>query len=322
MLTDFFDTMGTVTGIAAEADLATEDGTVPAIGPVLLVDSVGGDRGRRGGISRTRPTSRAPRASRRAVGRGSPLWSSASCSCSRSLRRWSRGPVAATAPALVLVGYLMARSSGTSPVDDAEDGLPALLTIDAHAADVQHHGRHRRRIHQLGADQGRPRQDRRGPSADVGRRDRVPRVLRCRRLDRRWSTSCQAARRSDRTYQRAPLHGGGSGARYHSRDVRTHRAAGGAARHLRPAAGNAVPGDGRVRPRREPSARAATGRRRALHGAPDVQGHPAYPTTRAVSEAIEGVGGTFNAATDRESTVYWTRLPGREAERAVDVLAS
>jgi predicted Zn-dependent peptidase len=45
------------------------------------------------------------------------------------------------------------------------------------------------------------------------------------------------------------------------------------------------------------------------------------PTTRAVSEAIEGVGGTCNAATDRETTVYWTRLPRREAERGLQVLA-
>ncbi|MBA3779431.1 MAG: insulinase family protein [Chloroflexi bacterium] len=51
------------------------------------------------------------------------------------------------------------------------------------------------------------------------------------------------------------------------------------------------------------------------------KGTAAYPTTRAVSEAIEGLGGNSNAATDRESTVYWTRLPGRELERAVDVLA-
>ncbi|MFI5254242.1 MAG: M16 family metallopeptidase [Candidatus Limnocylindrales bacterium] len=51
------------------------------------------------------------------------------------------------------------------------------------------------------------------------------------------------------------------------------------------------------------------------------KGTAAYPTGRLVSEAIEGVGGTCNAATDRESTVYWTRLPVREAERAVGVLA-
>jgi predicted Zn-dependent peptidase len=51
------------------------------------------------------------------------------------------------------------------------------------------------------------------------------------------------------------------------------------------------------------------------------KGTQAYPTTRAVSEAIEGIGGMSNAATDRESTVYWTRIPVREAERAVQVLA-
>jgi predicted Zn-dependent peptidase len=50
------------------------------------------------------------------------------------------------------------------------------------------------------------------------------------------------------------------------------------------------------------------------------KGTAAYPTTRAISEAIEGVGGSFNAATDRESTVYWVRVPIREAERAMDVL--
>ena len=50
------------------------------------------------------------------------------------------------------------------------------------------------------------------------------------------------------------------------------------------------------------------------------KGTAAYPSTRAISEAIEGVGGSFNAATDRESTVYWVRVPRRETERAVDVV--
>jgi predicted Zn-dependent peptidase len=50
------------------------------------------------------------------------------------------------------------------------------------------------------------------------------------------------------------------------------------------------------------------------------KGTAAYPTTRALSEAIEGVGGSFNAATDREATVYWVRVPRRETERAMTVL--
>ena len=74
MLTDFFDTMGTVTGVAAEAGLAEEDGSVPGVGRVLLVDSlaaaVGGAAGRqlehdlhreRGRRRRGRPDRASPR---------------------------------------------------------------------------------------------------------------------------------------------------------------------------------------------------------------------------------------------------------------------
>ena len=50
------------------------------------------------------------------------------------------------------------------------------------------------------------------------------------------------------------------------------------------------------------------------------KGTAAYPSTRALSEAVEGVGGSFNAATDREATVYWVRVPRRETERAMTVL--
>jgi predicted Zn-dependent peptidase len=50
------------------------------------------------------------------------------------------------------------------------------------------------------------------------------------------------------------------------------------------------------------------------------KGTAGYPSSRAIAEAIEGVGGSFNAATDRESTVYWVRVPRREAERGMDVL--
>ena len=50
------------------------------------------------------------------------------------------------------------------------------------------------------------------------------------------------------------------------------------------------------------------------------KGTAAYPTTRAVSEAIEEVGGSCNAATDRESTVYWARVPLRHADRAFRVI--
>jgi len=50
------------------------------------------------------------------------------------------------------------------------------------------------------------------------------------------------------------------------------------------------------------------------------KGTRAYPTTRALSEAVEGLGGTFNASTDRESTVYYVRVPARHAATALQVL--
>jgi predicted Zn-dependent peptidase len=50
------------------------------------------------------------------------------------------------------------------------------------------------------------------------------------------------------------------------------------------------------------------------------KGTRAYPTTRALSEAVEGIGGTFNASTDRESTVYYVRVPVRHAAVAMTVL--
>jgi predicted Zn-dependent peptidase len=50
------------------------------------------------------------------------------------------------------------------------------------------------------------------------------------------------------------------------------------------------------------------------------KGTAAFPSTRVLSEAVEGVGGSFNAATDREATVYWVRVPRRETARAMQVL--
>jgi predicted Zn-dependent peptidase len=44
------------------------------------------------------------------------------------------------------------------------------------------------------------------------------------------------------------------------------------------------------------------------------------PTAKDIAEAIEGVGGVMNASTDKEVTVYWTRVPEDQLELATDVL--
>jgi predicted Zn-dependent peptidase len=51
------------------------------------------------------------------------------------------------------------------------------------------------------------------------------------------------------------------------------------------------------------------------------KGGQRFPTARDVSEAIEGVGGVLNAATDREATVFWTRVPVAKLGLAVSVLS-
>lgn len=45
------------------------------------------------------------------------------------------------------------------------------------------------------------------------------------------------------------------------------------------------------------------------------------PTPKEISEAIEGVGGVLNAATDKELTVYWCKVPSRHFDLAMDVLS-
>lgn len=45
------------------------------------------------------------------------------------------------------------------------------------------------------------------------------------------------------------------------------------------------------------------------------------PTAREISEAIESVGGIHNAATDRELTVYYAKVPHEAALQTIDILA-
>ena len=51
------------------------------------------------------------------------------------------------------------------------------------------------------------------------------------------------------------------------------------------------------------------------------KGSQKYPNARLISEAIEGVGGVFNASTGKELTHYSARVPGEHASAVMDVLA-
>jgi AGZA family xanthine/uracil permease-like MFS transporter len=131
MLTDFFDTMGTVTGVAAEAGLAEEDGTVPGVGRVLLVDSIAAAVGGLAGTSSNTTYIE----SAAGVAEGGKTGFTAVVTGVLFLLAIFLAPIAgivpgvATAPALVLVGYLMFTLVRDIPVDNVDDGLPALLTM-------------------------------------------------------------------------------------------------------------------------------------------------------------------------------------------------
>ncbi|MES2210876.1 MAG: NCS2 family permease [Chloroflexota bacterium] len=131
MLTDFFDTMGTVTGVAAEAGLANEDGSVPGVGRVLLVDSLAAVVGGVAGTSSNTTYIE----SAAGVAEGGRTGFTSVVTGVLFLAAVFLAPIAglvpgvATAPALVLVGYLMFTLIKDIPVGDIEEGLPALLTM-------------------------------------------------------------------------------------------------------------------------------------------------------------------------------------------------
>ncbi len=52
------------------------------------------------------------------------------------------------------------------------------------------------------------------------------------------------------------------------------------------------------------------------------KGSQRYPTARLISEAIEGVGGVFNASTGKELTSYTARVPGEHVLSVMDVMAN
>jgi adenine/guanine/hypoxanthine permease len=131
MLTDFFDTMGTVTGVAAEAGLAKPDGSVPGVGRVLLVDSIAAAVGGLAGVSSNTTYIE----SAAGVAEGARTGFASVVTGVLFLLAVFLAPLAgiipgvATAPALVLVGYLMFTQVREINVGDLEDGLPALLTL-------------------------------------------------------------------------------------------------------------------------------------------------------------------------------------------------
>ena len=131
MLSDFFDTMGTVVGLGKEAGLLDEDGKLPGMNRVLLVDSVAAAVG--GFTSSSSNTTYIESAA--GIGEGGRTGLTSVIVGVLFLLAIFFSPIAgiippeATAPVLVIVGYLMMKGVTEISWGDPAVGIPALLTI-------------------------------------------------------------------------------------------------------------------------------------------------------------------------------------------------
>jgi AGZA family xanthine/uracil permease-like MFS transporter len=131
MLSDFFDTVGTVIGIGGEAKMLDADGKLPGMKRVLLVDSLAAVAG--GVTSSSSNTTFIESAS--GVSDGGRTGLTAVVVGALFLVAMFFSPIAgvippqATAPALVIVGYFMMTLAKDIEWSDPGIGIPVLLTI-------------------------------------------------------------------------------------------------------------------------------------------------------------------------------------------------
>ncbi len=131
LLADFFDTMGTMTAIGAEAGLLDEEGIPPNTSRILLVDSLAAAAG--GAASVSSNTSYIESAS--GVAEGARTGLASIVTGVLFLGAMFVAPVVgivpneAAVPALVLVGFLMMQQVQGIDWNDLEIAIPAFLTI-------------------------------------------------------------------------------------------------------------------------------------------------------------------------------------------------
>ena len=131
LLSDFFDTVGTVTAIGNEACLVDKDGNIPNNDRILLVDSLAAVAGGAGSISSN--TSYIESASGVGEGARTGLASIVTGLCFLLTTFLSPLvaviPYEAATPALVIVGFLMMTQIRSIDWDDYGIAIPAFLTI-------------------------------------------------------------------------------------------------------------------------------------------------------------------------------------------------
>lgn len=131
MMVDFFDTLGTATAIADEAGLTDQAGAVPRLKSLLAIDAIGASIG--GWLGASSATSYIESAAGVAEGARTGLHSVVVgllfVAAAFLAPLAAAVPVAATAPALIAVGFMMCGAIMRVDFTRPETGLPAFLTI-------------------------------------------------------------------------------------------------------------------------------------------------------------------------------------------------
>jgi AGZA family xanthine/uracil permease-like MFS transporter len=131
MLTDFFDTMGTATAIVEQAELTDDEGRIPNLRNLLLVDSIGAAVGGLFGVS----SNTSYIESSAGVSEGGKTGLTSVVTGVLFLIAIVLSPLAAlvpnqaTAPVLILIGFLMVGLLRHIDFTDLEEGFPALLAV-------------------------------------------------------------------------------------------------------------------------------------------------------------------------------------------------
>ncbi|WP_435298472.1 NCS2 family permease [Timonella sp. A28] len=131
LLADFFDTMGTMVAVGAEADLLDEEGNPPNTTKILVIDSLAAVAGGAGSVS----SNTAFIESASGVGEGARTGLAPIVTGIAFLLSTFLAPVVAlvpneaATPALVFVGFLMMTQVTGVKWNDFEIALPAFLTI-------------------------------------------------------------------------------------------------------------------------------------------------------------------------------------------------
>lgn len=130
LFVDFFDTVGTLVGVCSKANMLDENGNIPNVGRALLADAIGTTAGAVLGVSTV--TTYVESSAGVLVG-GKTGWTAITTGVLFLLSMFFSPifisiPAAATAPALIYVGYLMISSLKEIDLHDITDGLPAFIT--------------------------------------------------------------------------------------------------------------------------------------------------------------------------------------------------